>query len=88
MKALSTPHLEHVEVSAHAVDRASLRCLGVWRDTAKRGEGLHSWLERQAKEALCNPADHKGRHMHLGFLWAFHDEEGHPKLMSLIQDGK
>lgn len=44
-----TPDLE---VSGHAIDRASLLCRRYWHETANEGEGLHAWLVRVSQEAL------------------------------------
>ena len=46
--------LSHVEVSMHAIDRASLRCLGVWKRTRNGKEGLGKWLSRMASDAIKN----------------------------------
>ena len=78
-----TPH-----ISAHVIDRASLRCLGLWKLTCYREEGLHTWLQRKAEEALSCPTDHRGRHMYIGLLWVFADgEDGRPVLKTIIRDG-
>ncbi len=41
-----------VDVSSHAIDRASLRLLSHWAELSTYNEGLHSWLMRMAEEAL------------------------------------
>jgi hypothetical protein len=42
-----------VEVSPHAIDRASIRCRRIWHETALNPEeGLFSWLNRVANEAV------------------------------------
>ncbi len=41
-----------LEISNHAIDRASLRCRRMWVESAKNGEGLYSWLLRMCREAL------------------------------------
>ena len=44
-----------IEVSGHAIDRASLNCRKIWHQTARDAEeGLHAWLCRMAAEALEN----------------------------------
>jgi len=40
-----------IEVTGHAIDRASLLLLGSWRATARKNEGLRAWLARRADEA-------------------------------------
>lgn len=45
-----TPNLE---ISGHAIDRASLNCRKIWHETAKdNNEGIHAWLVRICEEAL------------------------------------
>lgn len=41
-----------VEVTPHAIDRASLRLRKVWHGTSKEGEGIYTWLSRVADEAI------------------------------------
>jgi hypothetical protein len=41
-----------IEVTAHALDRASLSLLPYWQKTGKPAEGLHSWLTRCASNAF------------------------------------
>jgi hypothetical protein len=41
-----------IEVSGHAIDRASLNCRHLWHATRGDEEGLHAWLCRLAQEAL------------------------------------
>jgi len=42
-----------VELSPHAIDKASLRVRKIWHETAlNEEEGLYSWLSRMATEAL------------------------------------
>ena len=49
-RGIVTPNLE---ISGHAIDRASLNCRKIWHQTAKdENEGLHAWLCRICEEAL------------------------------------
>lgn len=41
-----------IELSGHALDRASLNCRRIWHQTSEEGEGIHAWLTRTAMEAL------------------------------------
>ena len=45
-----------MDISAHAIDRASLFCSKQWRETREKSEGLHSWLYRTAVAALKDGA--------------------------------
>jgi hypothetical protein len=47
-RGTTTPELD---ISGHAIDRASLRCRKIWHETRGEDEGLHAWLCRVAKEA-------------------------------------
>lgn len=40
-----------IDISNHAIDRASLRLATRWRKGRHKNEGLHSWLYRAAEEA-------------------------------------
>ena len=45
--------LKHeLEISNHAIDRASLSCRKIWHETSNKGEGIHTWLYRIASEAI------------------------------------
>lgn len=48
---------QEMELSGHALDRASLRCRKVWHETAEEGEGLYSWLMRIATAAYQEATD-------------------------------
>jgi hypothetical protein len=42
-----------LQISDHAIDRASLRCRHIWHQTAKNeDEGIVSWLKRMTNEAI------------------------------------
>lgn len=41
-----------LDVSAHAIDRASLQALDIWQATRKPDEGIAAWVHRIASEAL------------------------------------
>ena len=41
-----------LDVSGHAIDRASFRILNKWERERRPDEGLYSWLVRIAREAL------------------------------------
>lgn len=46
-----------IEITNHAIDRASLRIMGIYLAEHQKNEGLFSWLERIALEALENLGD-------------------------------
>lgn len=80
-----TPDLE---VSGHAIDRASLHCRKIWHETRGEDEGLHAWLVRMARTALDRgDIDEQGRH-HLrehGLRLVFADMEVWPVLKTVIR---
>lgn len=79
-----TPDLD---VSGHALDRASLYCLEVWKATRREKEGLHAWLCRAAREALtANNTDPQGRYMHLSMKFVFEFEHKWPVLKTVLND--
>ena len=44
--------MPEVEISGHALDNASLRVWGTWKETRGHQEGLYSWLCRMTLEAI------------------------------------
>lgn len=80
-----TPDLD---VSGHALDRASLSCLDCWEATRHDGEGLHAWLCRVAAEALAEgDPDPQGRLRHRGLKFVFDREGAWPVLKTVMRDG-
>ena len=74
-----------IEVSGHAIDRASLNCRKIWHETAlNEEEGLHAWLCRMATEAL-----EKGEKLESGKIrysrmkFVFEDGELYPVLKTV-----
>lgn len=52
-----------LDISGHAIDRASLNCRKIWHETREKEEGLHAWLQRICKEALeKKEINEKGRY--------------------------
>jgi len=43
---------KEVEITPHAIDRASLRCRKIWHETSKEDEGIYTWLSRVASEVI------------------------------------
>jgi hypothetical protein len=77
-----TPELD---ISGHAIDRASLRCRKTWHETRGPEEGLHAWLVRVSGEALAGKqVDEQGRHYHLGMRFVFEMEGAWPVLKSIM----
>lgn len=78
-----TPDLD---VSGHAVDRASLFGLNVWKATRQNGEGLHAGLYRIAAEALtADDTDAQGRYHRHGLIFAFEQDGVWPVLKTVLR---
>ncbi len=78
--------LPDIEISGHALDRASLRCWGLWKLHRKdEEEGMHAWLVRAAGEALEQGEDlGEGARLHLGIKWVFAFGEVYPTLKTVM----
>ena len=44
--------MKTINISVHAMDRASLRLMGLWRRQRTEDEGLYTWLQSVASEAM------------------------------------
>lgn len=74
-----------LDLSGHAIDRASLRCLNIWQSTRQKGEGLHAWLARVGREALdAAPPDKDGRCFYMGMKLAFEMDGAWPVLKTVM----
>ena len=81
-RGTTTPDLD---ISGHAIDRASLSCRKTWHETRGKDEGLHAWLCRVAREALdAGKVNGKGRHVHLGIQFAFEMDGVWPVLKTVM----
>ena len=81
-RGTTTPDLD---ISGHAIDRASLRCRKTWHETRGENEGLYSWLVRVSGEALAkNERDEQGRYKHMGLKFVFEDEGSWPVLKTVM----
>ena len=78
-------HTPDLDVSGHAIDRASLLLWQTYETTREPSEGLHAWLCRVAQEALDKGVvDHKDRHLHLGMQFAFETDCQWPVLKTVM----
>lgn len=77
--------LPDLDISAHAIDRASLHCRKIWHENRGDDEGLHAWLHRMAVEALKTEPDEKGRYHHLGIRWCFELDSVWPVLKTVMR---
>lgn len=83
-RGTTTPSLD---ISGHAIDRASLRLLSQWREEgAPNDEGLNSWLSRVAAEALEKKIkDNKGCYLHNGIKFVFEEDGVWPVLKTVMR---
>lgn len=77
-----------VEISAHAVDRASTECLKQWRRTRQPGEGIHAWLARMSVEAIKKGKARGEKIAYEGMLFAFEAEGVWPLLKTIMKDNR
>lgn len=78
-----------VELSQHAIDRASLFCIKVWHKTkTDDNEGLYSWLHRVSCEALEKLPEGETEVTHLGCKFAFTFGQYYPVLKTIINKNK
>lgn len=79
-----------LDVSGHAIDRASLSCRGIWKETAlkddngKLVEGLHAWLVRMATEAKARGIPVAEKVVYKGMKFVFDDEGCWPILKTVM----
>lgn len=80
--------LPDMEISGHAIDRASTYCLGVWQKTRLDDkEGLHSWLLRVSGAALINGKKGGDGIYYLGIRFVFDYIGDWPILKTVIFKG-
>ncbi len=61
-----------MELSGHAIDRASIYCLGWWEHSRlSKNEGIHAWLYRVASEALEKGEKEDGKVYYNGLKFIF-----------------
>lgn len=77
---------QDVEVSGHAIDRASQKMIGKWMETRVGDEGLHAWLVRMATDARARGRESGGTYRYAGMLFAFNEGELWPTLKTVMVD--
>ena len=78
----------HLDVSGHAIDRASTRLLDQYRATRHEGEGMYAWLMRLASAALNSGTPCNGKIHHKGLIFAFDCDGEWPVLKSIMPNEK
>lgn len=77
---------QELEVSGHAIDRASQKMIGKWMETRVGDEGLHAWLVRMATDARARGRESGGTYQYAGMLFAFNEGELWPTLKTVMVD--
>ena len=77
--------IPQIEVSSHAIDRASLRIRKIRHEHRGKDEGLHAWLARASWDAW-NLRQSEGSYevLHLGVKWCFKLEGVWPVLLTVM----
>jgi len=73
-----------IEITPHALDRASLRCRHIWHETRENSnEGIYSWLHRVALKALKSGGGNE-EVRHQGMKFIFKTNEHYPTLVTVM----
>jgi len=89
LKRRGVTDLPTIEVSGHAIDRASLRVRKIWHNDRHQlpfnstDEGLHSWMVRRGYEAFGMLAPGKDQVIHVGVVWTFAMDGAWPIIQSV-----
>jgi len=75
-----------VEVSGHAVDRASQVLIGKWMELRTGNEGIHAWLCRMAFEARERGKKVDDKYRFAGMLFVFAEGALFPVLTTVMAD--
>lgn len=78
---------KEVNISLHAIDRASLRVAQEWRRDMEPGEGLYSWLCRVTLEAKRDGYACNGAYYHKGLRFIIEDGAVGPTLVTIMKPG-
>lgn len=83
-----TPYSDNpVEVSNHAIDRLSLRCLDIFATDSQENEGLFAWAVRVAAEAISwDNRDSQGRFVHKGMRFLIDFSPKTPLLVTVLRN--
>ena len=76
-----------LDVSGHAIDRASQTLIGRWMADRKMDEGLHAWLVRKATEARARGRIKGEKYYHDGMKFVFEEGSQWPVLKTVMPNG-
>lgn len=77
-----------IEISGHAIDRASLNCIDLWGERSNQDEGLHAWLVRVAQDALKKKPFKPDRFWRDGIVFVFDMGMCCPTLKTVFRKSK
>lgn len=92
MQSILDTKLPYVEITLHAVDRLSERCLNVWKNEAVDGVGLMSFFLKKCREAyalflrLTSSEVSFCKVTYQGVTYVFRNELGLTKLITAYPD--
>lgn len=76
-----------MEISGHAIDRASQQLIGKWMELRLPNEGLHAWLVRMATAARARDRQKRDKFYYSGMKFVFEEGEIWPVLKTVMLDG-
>ena len=75
-----------LDISGHAIDRASQHCLEIWQETSLEDEGLNAWLIRISKLALDEGEEiDDGKFRYSGMNFVFELDGVWPVLKTIVR---
>ena len=83
LKRRGTTLNQEIEISNHAIDRASIACIKHWEKTRKKNEGIYSWLIRMSKAAIKQDGK-KEKITYKGIIFIFCYGELYPTLKTIM----
>lgn len=86
-RGTSLDDMKNMEISGHAIDRASIFCAKIWKQTRHREEGIHAWLFRMANLALKDgtiAGPDSDVRFYLDIKWVFSFGEIYPTLKTVM----
>lgn len=76
-----------MDISGHAIDRASQQLIGKWMAMRKPNEGIYSWLLRVATDARKNSRIKGDKYLYSGMKFVFHEGIDWPVLKTVMPEG-
>jgi len=77
-----------MDISGHAIDRASQQLIGRWTETRKPDEGLHAWLIRMATDARARGRCKGEKYVHADIKFVFEEGSHWPVLKTVMIERK